>query len=239
MSNTYFQFKQFRIEQKLAGMKVTTDGCLFGGIVASNIQKSEPSTILDIGTGTGLLGLMLAQATIKSQIHGVEINPDAAEETKRNYSSSPWNNRLVSMPIDVRDHNPKTSYNLIICNPPFFDQSVKGQNSNKNQAIHSDHLSMVDLAKIIEGHLSEDGMFWVMYPEIEMKRFIEIMESNGFSRSKEIQIRDMVGSQILRTICEFNRSESEPEQKEIIIKNEGDYTKDFKQLLREYYLYLD
>ncbi|MEO9870862.1 tRNA1(Val) (adenine(37)-N6)-methyltransferase [Ekhidna sp.] len=238
MSNDYFQFKQFLIQQANSGMKVTTDGCLFGAWVASEINaNAEPKKILDIGAGTGLLSLMLAQATQQSQIEAVEINTSAFEEALSNFSDSKWSERLKIYQSPIQDFSVDSTYDLILSNPPFFTDSQKGTIDDKNQALHSSDLPMQALLKAVLALLSKDGTFYVLFPEREMDRFIELANKSQLCLTESLEVRNQSGSKVFRKMAAFSFREKEFNQREIIIrKSDGRYTDEFWSLLEEFYL---
>lgn len=119
MSNSYFQFKQFIIHQDACAMKVCTDACLFGAWVANKVQKLKPNSVLDVGAGTGLLSLILAQKT-DAIIHAVEIDDEAAKQAEDNFKSSPWSNRIKIINQPVQNIKITGKYDFILSNPPFF-----------------------------------------------------------------------------------------------------------------------
>ena len=237
MPNSYFQFKQFRIDQEKSGMKVTTDGCLFGGWVADEIRKSkEPKRILDIGAGTGLLSLMLAQATNHSVINAVEINESAFHEATLNFQKSPWADRLkcIQMPIQELTDEPN---NLIICNPPFFKNSQTGKNADKNQAIHSSSLSIQDLSAHTSRLLNKTGKLYLLYPEWEMNEFTMVAKVNGLYPNEEVIVRNVKDGSIFRIMKMFSKTESVVKSSELIIRKEDRrYTNETWVLLKDYYL---
>jgi tRNA1Val (adenine37-N6)-methyltransferase len=122
MSNSYFQFKQFIIHQDRCAMKVTTDGCLFGSLSPTLIKEERVINVLDIGTGTGLLSLMLAQAKHNAYIDAIEIDKDAFEQACQNVEVSPWGGRIKVFHADARDNEFPHKYDLIISNPPFYEK---------------------------------------------------------------------------------------------------------------------
>jgi len=240
MPKTYFQFQQFRINQKETGMKVTTDACLFGAWVATQIHLSakSPSSILDIGTGTGLLALMLAQVTETSQVDAVEISTDACEEARSNFALSKWSERLTIYECALQDlRQQKQPYNLIICNPPFFENYPKGKNNNKNQALHQISLSQDELLQHTLKHLSTGGAFYVLYPEKEMHLFLEKTVAHRLHLHEDVTVRNKADGQIFRKMVRLGRLEQPTNSWEITIKkSDGKYTDEFWNLLNTYYL---
>ena len=235
MPNSYFQFKHFRIDQDLCGMKVTTDGCFMGAVV----PVEEGMKVLDIGTGTGLLSLMLAQRA-DIQIHAVEIDKKAFEQAKSNFQVSPWSERIEVYNSPLQSFESTTQYELIICNPPFFKASQKGQQENKNKALHAQHLSMEDLAIHAKRLLAPEAAFWVMYPAQEMNEFIAIAQNQGFSPESAFILRNTPNSPVFRKIVKFTFNETDTDLvSEIAIRNvKGEYTDSFNALLKDYYLHL-
>ena len=239
MPNTYFQFKQFRIDQERSGMKVTTDGCLFGAWVARYIQQfgEQAKHILDIGTGTGLLSLMIAQTTGESQIDAIEINKSAFEEANYNFHQSPWSDQVSCHHTSLQNFQPDKKYQHIVCNPPFFKDNLKGNQTNKNQALHNDHLPMEDLVDGINRLLADDGEVFILYPEMEMSHFSELMKAQGFLFNVKVIVRNTRNSSPIRVIAMFSKKASKTTTTEIIIKEEnGSYSFGFGELLEPYYL---
>ena len=154
MANSYFRFKQFVVNQDKTAMKVGTDGVLLGAL--TNICY-EPAQILDIGTGTGLVALMLAQRFENSEIDAVEIDTEASEQALSNFNLSPFANRLSVINIDISDYTPKKKYNLIVSNPPYFVNSLKASDKQRTMARHTDSLSFSALAVAVRRLLAPDG----------------------------------------------------------------------------------
>lgn len=237
MPNSYFQFKQFRIEQAQAGMKVTTDGCLFGGWVANEIRNTgEPKRILDIGAGTGLLSLMLAQVTHESKITAVEINEAAFMEAKHNFERSLWSDRLRCFHAPIQELTDET-YDLIICNPPFFKDSQQGTNENKNQAVHSGTLDANDLLEQTLRLLDPDGSCCILYPEREMDVFIRLASKKRLFPDHRIIVKNQKNQPVFREMTRFNLNHTEVKTDELIIRNaDRKYTPESWELLKGYYL---
>ncbi|KYG71341.1 tRNA1Val (adenine37-N6)-methyltransferase [Roseivirga ehrenbergii] len=239
MANSFFQFKQFRIEQGNCGMKVTTEGCLFGALRLTP-STFKPKRILDIGTGTGLLALMKAQQT-EGLIDAVEIDETAFKQAKSNFENSLWSNRLSAFHTDLLEFEPNRLYDHIICNPPFFQDNQLGSNRQKNQAIHNSNLTFDDLAANISRLLKpETGIVSVLYPEYEMEIFKKKMEERGFYELVDIQIHNQIDKPIFRRIKSFSRIQPKhiTVEKFLIKENNSTYTDQFISLLKDYYLHL-
>ena len=165
MPNPYFSFKQFTVYHDRCAMKVTTDSCFFGAWAAREIKNPEVKikNVLDIGAGTGLLSLMIAQKN-EVEIEAIEIDPATSEQARDNIVASPWNNRIHIFNEDIHVFNPNKKYDCIICNPPFYENELPSQVPGKNIAHHSEELTISEVLQFITIHLSEEGMFFLMYP---------------------------------------------------------------------------
>lgn len=236
MGRSYFQFKQFLINQDQTGMKVTTDACLFGAWVAEQEKNASIKRVLDIGTGTGLLTLMLAQK-IDAQFDAVEMNQSAFGQAVENFKQSPWDDRIRANQVAIQDFRPDHSYDLIICNPPFFTGNEKGKSSNKNQAVHADTLPMKDLVGAAERMLRPEGRFYVMYPEHELKEF-ERTSTGVLSIDHFLNIRNLPPGNVFRCVGAFLKEEEAGVKRSHISIRETDglYSKDFQNLLADFYL---
>ena len=241
MSNSFFQFKQFIIHQDRCAMKVTTDACLFGAWMAADIQQTQNSkTLLDIGTGTGLLTLMIAQKNLHLDIDAIEIDSAAAEQSKENRNASTWKNRVNVIHDDVRSFKPVKKYDLIISNPPFYENELQSGNKQRDTAHHSKHLTMDNLLQIIKLNLVEDGNFYLLLPYKRKDEIEKLVVDNNLTIVKKICIRQSVNHDYFRIIIKGGLKNSPvKEEKEISIRdNEQKYTNDFIGLLKDYYLHL-
>jgi tRNA1Val (adenine37-N6)-methyltransferase len=236
MSNTYFQFKKFRIEQDMCAMKVCTDSCIFG---ASIPVDKETYKILDIGTGSGLLSLMLAQRSLISDIDAVEMDPSAAVQARFNFSNSQWGNRIHIYTESIQKFASPEKYNLIISNPPFFSNNLESPDKKINMAHHTISLSTDDLLACVLRFLKPDGKFWVMLPPYEADILNKKAESLGLHLNEKLNIRDRNTSGIMRIISLLSLEKKEGPVKEFVIKDEyGKYSDQFTDLLKDYYLNL-
>ena len=222
-------------------MKVCTDSCLFGAWIADKIENKtiNPQQILDIGAGTGLLSLMVAQKS-NSFIRAVEIDNASYEQTIENFVASPYSSRLQAYLQDIRNWKSEIKYDLIISNPPFFENDLKAGKQNKNVAKHSDDLSFTELLFYIKNNLAADGNFAVLLPFHRNEYFKKLAFENGFFLDEELLVKQTPLHSYFRSILFFGLFPSHTfSKKEIIIKDEpGNYTGDFTFLLKDYYLNL-
>src|SRR5882762_3366061 len=158
MPNTYFQFKQFTIQQDRCVMKVCTDACILGAWFAEKIPSY--SSVLDIGSGTGLLMLMLAQKS-KGEIDGIELDLPSFKQLRENIAGSKWAAYLKVFPGDVRSYSFPVKYDFIIVNPPFFEGDLLSSSNEKNIAKHSKSLTLDELIKIMDDNLQPGGAFGI------------------------------------------------------------------------------
>ena len=238
MPNSHFQFKQFRIEQGNCGMKVTTEGCILGALASQIV--SEPIRVLDIGTGTGVLALIFAQANPETIIDAIEIDTQAFDQAQLNFGNSPWHDRLNAFNVPLNDFKPVQQYDHIICNPPFFKKNQQGICQQKNKAIHNDHLTFEDLANGLSKLLAPEVIATILYPEYEMQVFSAQLKDIGFHEASGCTVFDKEDKAIFRQVKSFSfvKSNTTESQKLIIKNDDGSYTQEFTKLLKPYYLHL-
>lgn len=219
-------------------MKVCTDACLFGAYVANEIQQYTLKNILDIGSGTGLLSLMLAQKT-NAVVDTVEIDAAAFNQAKENITLSPWKEKINITNTDILKFAAVKKYDCIISNPPFFEADLKSDNENKNAAKHDSTLTYIQLLHVIDKNLSTDGFFSVLLPFHRSDFFTAQAAVLNFRLAKKILIKQTPKHTYFRAVLFFSKQQSGTLQEEIIIKNEaGNYSAAFTNLLKDYYLYL-
>jgi tRNA1Val (adenine37-N6)-methyltransferase len=237
MSNTFFRFKQFTIHQQHAAMKVTTDACLFGAVVAEAVKGKPVNRVLDIGAGTGLLSLMIAQGTA-ALIDAVEIEKAAAMEAQQNFNASPWKERLQLFNTDIKDFN-RDQYDLVISNPPFYEQDLLSPDRQKNAAKHDSTLTLdVLLQKAVE-LLAPGGQLALLLPFHRLEYCVGLARQHNLFLTKRIQVKHTAAHNYFRCILFFEKTPVVVQEETIIIKEASNvYTKRFTELLQEYYLYL-
>jgi tRNA1Val (adenine37-N6)-methyltransferase len=240
MPNTYFQFKQFIVHQEHAALKVSTDSCLFGAWCANRISESHllPDRILDIGAGTGLLMLMLAQKT-ESLIDGIEIQEASFLQAQSNIRLSPWSDRLRLYKGDVKVFDFSCCYDFIISNPPFYEKDLRSEFESRNVAMHDAGLKVEDLLRVVDRHLSPEGRFAVLLPAHRVEMAIALAQQQGLWVEHRCDVKQTVSHSVFRSFLIFSRIQKHPIGEEISIRNHlGSYTEQFSDLLRDYYLYL-
>jgi tRNA1Val (adenine37-N6)-methyltransferase len=243
MANNYFQFKEFTVFQSSCAMKVTTDACLFGAWVAKIVEKeislNNHSRILDIGTGTGLLSMMLAQKS-SGIIDAVEIDVEAFRQAANNFENSSWNNRLTVFNHDVKKYQLENSlpYNFILTNPPFFENDLKSYSTKRNLAMHCEALGLDELLESIKRLLSSDGFFAILLPYHRSIYFEDLASTNGFYLAEKVLVKQTSSHSPFRAMLLFGNKTKEIVEREIIIKEGNIYTDAFISLLKDYYLYL-
>lgn len=240
----FFKFKKFTIQQDRAAMKIGTDGVLLGAW--ANL-KHEPASILDIGTGTGVVALMLAQRSNAELVDAVEIDPDAYEQAVENFENSDWGDRLfcyhASFDEFVEEMQEEQEYDLIISNPPFFDPplaSPEGKDQipkSRKNARFNNSLPFRDLLKGISFLLSKKGIFSVILPKKEEESFIEIAKEFNLLPNRITHVKGTETSEIKRSLIDFSFQKNTFEPQVLIIeKSRHNYTEEYRALVKDFYL---
>ena len=227
-----FRFKQFAVEQDDVAMKVDTDGVLLGAWAACDGAKR----ILDIGTGTGLIALMLAQRNAEAEIRAVEIDETATRRARSNFDMSPWAERLDVECCAVQEFNPNEKFDLIISNPPYFVDSLLPPDAKRSTARHTHDLSFEELDKAACRLLADDGRFALILPTAEFEKYLTITQ---LSLVRRCDVYPKVGTDVKRVMAEFTKFETtSPTLETITIEQgkRGDYTDEYRTLTKDFYL---
>ncbi len=245
MPNNYFQFKEFKVTQQSAAMKVTTEGCLFGAWVADYLSVSKnnrpsPFYCLDIGAGTGLLSLMVAQKNEDVFIDAIELVPETAEEARQNVTESKWSEMIRVSTDDVLKfrHECNKQYDFIFSNPPFFEKDLVSIHQARNIAMHSVALNLEELLNSVNMLLSPFGTCAVLIPAVRAKQFIEMAANVGLFVLYTLTIMQTEKHDAFRVFYILVREATLPQMSEMFIKIENQYSPSFKKLLKDYYLNL-
>lgn len=230
-----FQFKQFSIKQEKSAMKVGTDSVLLGAWTPC--QNTQ--TILDIGAGTGLLSLMMAQRS-KAKIDAVEVDTDAFEECIFNTQQSKWAERISCYNIDFKEFakNQTQKYDLIISNPPFFTETIFSSERKRNLARFTQGLSFEDLLFWGSNLLNSNGLFSVIIPFQNESNFIKIASENQLFPKNITRIRGNHHSPLKRSLLLFSKEKNNITENELIIEiSRNNYTSDYQNLTKDFYLH--
>lgn len=243
MSNDWFQFKQFRVEQSHCAMKVSTDACVQGAWAASQLllkyAGNDNLKMLDIGCGSGLLSLLLAQNFSDCLIDAIDIDLNSYEQASQNFIKSGWSNRLQAHHSELQAYNSVCLYDVIICNPPFFHKSLKNNAPEKTIARHDDLLTKEDLANNVLRLLQADGLFCVMYPVDEWEHWNRTAIQKGMYAVSILNLYAHADRSAKRKIGIYTKKMHEIVEKNLIVYDEqNQYTTAFQQLLQPYYLNL-
>jgi tRNA1Val (adenine37-N6)-methyltransferase len=235
MSNL-FKFKQFTINQDQCAMKIGTDAVLLGAWAS---LKKNPFSILDIGSGTGVLGLMIAQRSDAKTIDAIEIDDNAYEQCVENFENSPWSDRLFCYHASLEEFTDEIddNYDLIISNPPFYSEDYKTDNSQRDLARFTDAMPFNHLLESVSKLLSKKGIFSVIIPFKEEVKFIELTSKVGLFPNMILHVRGNQSSEIKRSLLEFSFSEREIKKTTLIIETQRHhYTEDYINLTKDFYL---
>lgn len=231
-----FNFKQFHVNQDRCAMKIGTDGVLLG---AWTPLINNPYNVLDIGAGTGILSLMLAQRSNAEQIDAIEIDEDAYEQCVENFETSPWGDKLFCFHagLDEFVDEPEDEYDLIISNPPFYTDDYKSDNTSRDLARFEDALPFEELIEAAALLLSDNGIFSVIIPFKEEERFVAMCKELDLFPLKITHVKGTPTSEIKRSLLAFCRMEQSPLIDELVIEtSRHNYTSEYIELTKEFYL---
>jgi tRNA1Val (adenine37-N6)-methyltransferase len=232
-----FQFKQFSVQQDRTAMKIGTDGVLLG---AWTPIKNNTYSILDIGTGTGIIALMLAQRSTAEQIDAVEIDEDAYEQATDNFENSPWSDRLFCFHagLDEFVEEPEDEYDLIISNPPFYSEDYKSSNEQRDLARFQDAMPFEDLIEAAALLLSENGIFSVIIPFKEESKSLALAKDYELFPLKITRVKGTPTSEVKRSLLAFSHNEISnfPIDELIIETVRHIYTNEYIELTKDFYV---
>ncbi len=230
-----FQFKQFSVDQSNCAMKINTDGVLLGALS----EVVNPLKVLDIGTGTGVIALMLAQRFSAAKIDAVEVDLGTSDTAARNFKNSPFSERLRVFSQSFQSLSNSGSdkyYDFVVSNPPFFIDSLKSQRKKIEMAKHTDEKFFSNLGQFVSMILSENGSFWVILPITTAGVLKEIMSASNFETANIIKIYSFEGSEPHREILCFKRSRNVTVHSTFIIyKSEKEYSLQYQTALKEFF----
>jgi len=231
-----FKFKQFSVNQDKCAMKIGTDSVLIG---AWTSLEKNPNSILDIGSGTGILALILAQRSQAEQIDAIEIDNMAFEQCVENFENSPWSDRLFCYHASLQEFAEEMdeTYDLIISNPPYYSEDYKSENMQRDIARFQDALPFDLLLSCSANLLSEHGILSVVIPFKEEEHFIELAAQANLFPKRILHVKGNPSSKIVRSLIEFSIINSDVKIEEMVIETSRHrYTKEYINLTKDFYL---
>ncbi len=232
-----FTFKQFKVEHELSAQKVGTDGVLLG---AWTLVNNEDLQILDIGTGSGLIALMLAQkSTVNSIIDAIDIDELACKQAARNFENSGWKNRLKVYHTALQNFHPEKKYDLIVCNPPFFSDSLQPEDIPRTQARHDNALTLKEILFHVNKLIRHEGFFSIIYPFGKKEYLIAEAAKNNLLPISVCDVKGHENVSAKRVMALFQHTEKliDYRKEELIIEiSRNNYTEAYKALTKDFYL---
>lgn len=238
MSRDFFQLKQFTIRQSCCTMKVGTDGVLLGAWV--NVHVGQAQRLLDVGCGTGLIALMLAQRAPLAQVDAVEVEEMACRQAMQNAADSGWQSRLRFFHGSFNELAQRSPirYDLIVSNPPYFRRSLLSPNEKRNTARHANELTHEDLIGGSARLLAERGRLAVVLPYVEGNVFIALAANAGLYCTRKLNVSTKRGKPVKRLLMELSREKQKLDEQNIFIENAlpNSYSDEYKALTKDFYL---
>jgi tRNA1Val (adenine37-N6)-methyltransferase len=235
MSNDYFRFKQFTVRQDRTAMKVGIDSVLLGAWTAVNGSEKN---VLDIGAGSGLLALMMAQRISNAMVTACEIDETACEQARENISSSGWSERISVVNADIRTFTQNLKgFDLIICNPPYFEKSLKSHDSKRNVARHNDSLPFNDLIDCVNRMLHDDGRFALIVPADKAAIITSLAAAKKLSPIRRLNIKPIESKPVNRVILELGYTSQPPEEYALTVRTGNSYSNEYKTTTKDFYLF--
>lgn len=225
-----FQFKQFAVRHDLAALRITTDATVLGAWV----QPQNARNVLDLGTGCGVIGLMLAQRS-DANFTLLDIEPAAIIQTEENISQSPWHRQMQAVCADVRRWQ-GGPFDLIVSNPPYYTGQLATENAARNRALHDASLTLPELALALDRLLTADGTCWLCLPPAEMQQLTALLRLHGLFPLRSLHLADREGLPVIRVFRGFGRSESPAHDTQhlLIRQANGQYQPEYAALLQPY-----
>lgn len=227
-----FRFKQFTVDQTGCAMRINTDGVL----LAVHCQAANPGRILDIGTGTGVIALMVAQRFAQAKVDAVEIDVCASQTASANFKASVFADRMDAYCCDIADFETENRYDLIVSNPPYFVNDLKNIEHKKGVARHASHDFFAGLCKKVSRLLADEGLFWVVLPVKQAENLVQMFKDFNIYLHSQIQLySDDKKPEFRRILCLGRAEKILKIEKFTIYKAEHEYTNTYKMLLKPFF----
>lgn len=238
MANDYFAFKQFTVYHDKCAMKVGTDGVLLGLLAnISRIEQREDVKVLDIGTGTGLVALIAAQRLAHAEVTAIEIEPNSAMQARENFVASPFASRLKVVQGRVQDYSTDIKFDLILCNPPFYNGTLTSPDDKRTLARHALSLTFDELAQSASRLLAEEGQFVVVIPSYAEGQLTDCCTKYGLYLNEETKVYPNINKEFKRVVVQYSRIKTELAESKLLIDDPPGYkSAQFKELVKEYYI---
>lgn len=228
-----FRFKQFSVRHRNSALKVGTDAVILGAALTLNGEEKEA---LDIGTGSGVIALMVAQRAPGCVISAIDIDKASAEEAEFNFSVSPWAERLHAQHCALSEFRPEKRFDLIFSNPPYYDDSLKNPDEREAAARHTDSLSFAEIFDFSNEHLTADGRLSLILPAETLNSIKRIAASFGLFPFRILEIQTVERKRPKRIVIEFSRKKSSPSQEKLILQRGNQRSSEYQALCSEFYL---
>lgn len=228
-----FRFRQFSVRHRDSALKIGTDAVLLGA--AMSVDGSERRA-LDIGTGCGVIALMLAQRNQLCHVTGIDIDRASAMEAADNFAASPWAERLEALHCPLSDFKPESEFELIFSNPPYFDASLKNPDEREAAARHTDSLSLAEIFNFCRDSLSENGRIALILPFELLQALRRIAASFGFYPFRLLYIQTVEKKRPKRVIIELSRDRRACTEDKLILQKNGSRTEEYSRLCADFYL---
>lgn len=237
MANDWFNFKQFSIRQDKTPMKVGTDGVLLGAWV----DCSRARRVIDVGTGTGLIALMLAQRFPGVVVDAIELDPDACSQADENFKASPWPSwiNLIKEDFIAWSQQQSPAWDHVVCNPPFFKNSLHSDEEGRNRARHDTNLPLDELVKGAARVLLPQGSLSIIMPVDRLPDISRVCLQSGFHLNRIMRIRGTIEAPPKRVLLRLDRVQAQVEMADLVIETGGrhGYSAEYLELTRDFYLF--
>jgi tRNA1Val (adenine37-N6)-methyltransferase len=231
MPSSIFAFKYFNVSQENSALKVGTDAMLLGALVQAEGVKS----VIDIGAGSGVLSLMVAQKNLAAHIHAVEIDEKSFLDCQLNFLASPWSDRLTAIHADICSFNPSEKYDLIISNPPFYSNSLINADQRTARTKHSEFLPIGNLVDWVKRNISDTGKCWLIWPFQAVDLLIATLEQHQLILHQQVDIYSKT-NRPSRVVVQFGKEPKKLLKSSVVIRqDDGNYTEEYIGLTRDFH----
>lgn len=227
-----FTFKHFHVDHSRCAMKVGTDAIMLGAWVNIN----DVSNVVDVGAGTGILSLIVAQRNTGAKLTALEIEPACAVQAAENFKNSPWHDRTQCFEVDARTWQCEQKFDLLISNPPYFANSLKAENKVRSIARHTDSLGLEDIIDLWNRVGATESTFALVLPYSYLNQIEELCSQHGFSIWRRLDVKAKASTEPNRLLVQLSREQKTTERDELVVHGDKGYTDRYKQLTKDLYI---